>query len=89
MSKRVTQTSEDSRKDADMHLNVEKTKVIHVREQQKVSTTTAAEAKRASLQVRMSAYGLQLQVQNEERDASACRQMQVEERMRSEKDNRM
>ena len=42
---RVTQISVGSREDADMQINVDKIKVPNVRQQQKVSTTTEAEAK--------------------------------------------
>ena len=45
MSCRVTEISNGSREDADMQINVDKTKVLHVRQQQKVSETTELEAK--------------------------------------------
>ena len=44
----MTSIAKGSREDADMNISIKKTKVLHVRQQEVVSTTTAAEAKTVS-----------------------------------------
>lgn len=41
---RVTEIAKGSKKDADMEISIDKTKVLHVRDQEKPSTTTPSEA---------------------------------------------
>ena len=77
---RVTDISKGTKRDADMEINVTETEEMHVCEQEAVSTTTAAQAKKVCRH-KVQKSGLQQSLLQCPRSKVSPRKMQVEEHL--------